>query len=110
LGSIRCALQHPEAGQAFDLSAQIAHETGIEDASVKLIAWNGYGDRNIVFSILQQERPDAIFHFTDPRYWTWLYALEHEIKTTYGIPLFIILFGMIYHIQCGMHHFTVVAI
>jgi glycosyltransferase involved in cell wall biosynthesis len=81
------ALHHPDAGKAFDLSADIARETGVEDASVKLIAWNGYGDRNILFSILQQEKPDAIFHFTDPRYWTWLYALEHEIKTTYGIPL-----------------------
>jgi len=81
------ALQHPDAGKGYDLSADIARETGIEDASVKLIAWNGYGDRNILFSMLQQERPDAIFHFTDPRYWTWLYALEHEIKTTYGIPL-----------------------
>jgi len=81
------ALQHPDAGKGYDLSADIARETGVEDASVKLIAWNGYGDRNILFSMLQQERPDAIFHFTDPRYWTWLYALEHEIKTTYGIPL-----------------------
>lgn len=81
------ALQHPDAGKGYDLSLDIARETGVEDASVKLIAWNGYGDRNILFSILQQERPDAIFHFTDPRYWTWLYALEHEIKTTYGIPL-----------------------
>ena len=81
------ALQHPDAGKGFDLSPDIVKETGVEDASVKLIAWNGYGDRNILFSILQQERPDAIFHFTDPRYWTWLYALEHEIKTTYGIPL-----------------------
>ena len=81
------ALQHPDAGKAFDISADIVKETGIEDASVKLIAWNGYGDRNILFSILQQERPDAIFHFTDPRYWTWLYALEHEIKTTYATPI-----------------------
>ena len=81
------ALQHPEAGQAFDLSAQVAEETGIEDASVKLIPWNGYGDRNILFALINQEQPDAIFHFTDPRYWTWLYALEHEIKTTFNIPL-----------------------
>jgi glycosyltransferase involved in cell wall biosynthesis len=81
------ALQHPDAGKGFDLSIDIARETGVEDASVKLIAWNGYGDRNILFSILQQERPDAIFHFTDPRYWTWLYALEHEIKTTYATPI-----------------------
>ena len=64
------ALQHPDAGKGYDLSADIARETGVDDASVKLIAWNGYGDRNILFSILQQEKPDAIFHFTDPRYWT----------------------------------------
>jgi glycosyltransferase involved in cell wall biosynthesis len=81
------ALQHPDAGKAFDLSAEVAQETGVADASVKLIPWNGYGDRNILFAIINQEQPDAIFHFTDPRYWTWLYAVEHEIKTTFGIPL-----------------------
>lgn len=81
------ALQHPEAGKGLDLSAQIAQETGVTDADVKIIPWNGYGDRNILFSLLNTERPDAIFHFTDPRYWTWLYALEHEIKTTYNIPI-----------------------
>jgi glycosyltransferase involved in cell wall biosynthesis len=52
-----------------------------------LIPWNGYGDRNILFAIINQEQPDAILHFTDPRYWTWLYAIEHEIKTTFGIPI-----------------------
>ena len=31
------ALQHPEAGKAFDLSQQIAAETGVADANVKLI-------------------------------------------------------------------------
>lgn len=81
------ALHHPDAGKAFDLSREVAQETGIEDASVKLIPWNGYGDRNILFAILNQEQPDAILHFTDPRYWTWLYALEHEIKTTFRIPI-----------------------
>ena len=81
------ALKHPEAGQAFDLSSQVAQETGITDASVKIIPWNGYGDRNILMAIINQEQPDAIFHFTDPRYWTWLYAIEHEIKTTYNIPI-----------------------
>lgn len=81
------ALQHPDAGKAFDLSADVIAATGVEDASVKLIAWNGYGDRNILFAILNQEQPDAILHFTDPRYWTWLYALEHEIKTTFQIPI-----------------------
>jgi len=81
------ALHHPDASKAFDLSADVAAATGVSDASVKLIAWNGYGDRNILFAILNQEQPDAILHFTDPRYWTWLYALEHEIKTTFRIPI-----------------------
>ena len=81
------ALQHPEHGKGVDMSAIIAQETGVDDANVKLIPWSGYGDRNVLFAILNQERPDAIFHFTDPRYWTWLYALEHELKTTYNIPL-----------------------
>ena len=81
------AINHPDAGQAFDLSQEIVKETGITDASVKLIPWNGYGDRNILFAIINQEQPDAILHFTDPRYWTWLYAIEHEIKTTFNIPI-----------------------
>jgi hypothetical protein len=81
------ALQHPEHGKGMDLSQHVAQETGVADADVKLIPWSGYGDRNVLFAILNQEQPDAIFHFTDPRYWTWLYALEHEIKTTYNIPL-----------------------
>jgi len=29
---------------------------------------------------MNQEQPDAILHFTDPRYWTWLYEMEHEIR------------------------------
>jgi hypothetical protein len=81
------ALEHPDAGKAFDLSAEVTQLTGVQDASVKLIPYNGYGDRNILFAILNQENPDAIFHFTDPRYWTWLYALEHEIKTSFAVPI-----------------------
>ena len=81
------AINHPDAGHAFDFSQEIARETGVADASVKLIPWNGYGDRNILFAVLNQEQPDAILHFTDPRYWTWLYALEHEIKTTFRVPI-----------------------
>jgi glycosyltransferase involved in cell wall biosynthesis len=32
------------------------------------------------------EKPDAILHFTDPRYWIWLYEMEHEVRQT--CPLF----------------------
>ena len=81
------ALKHPDHGKGVDLSLDVQKETGINDASVKVIPWTGYGDRNILFALLNQEKPDAILHFTDPRYWAWLYQLEHEIKTTYGTPI-----------------------
>tara|TARA_R110002012_G_scaffold45902_3_gene121692 strand:- start:28 stop:1530 length:1503 start_codon:yes stop_codon:yes gene_type:complete len=81
------ALKHPEHGKGVDLSQQIRTETGIHDASVKVVPWTGYGDRNVLFALLNNEKPDAIFHFTDPRYWDWLYQLEHEVKTTFAIPI-----------------------
>lgn len=81
------ALDHPEHGNGIDISADINRETGIDDASVKIIPWSGYGDRNILMALINAEKPDAIMHFTDPRYWTWLYALEHELKNTYEIPI-----------------------
>jgi len=81
------AVNHPDAGKMFDLSQDIQRDTGVKDANVKLVPFNGYGDRNILFAIIAAEQPDAILHFTDPRYWGWLYQLEHEIKTTFNIPL-----------------------
>jgi len=84
---IGAAVNHPDQGKMFDLSEEIQKQTGVEDADLKIIPFNGYGDRNILFAILNNEKPDAIFHFTDPRYWIWLYALEHEIKTTFNIPI-----------------------
>jgi len=81
------AQNHPDHGKMFDLSEDIQKQTGVKDADVKLIANSGYGDRNLLFQILNQVKPDAIFHFTDPRYWIWLYQLEHEIKTTFEIPI-----------------------
>jgi glycosyltransferase involved in cell wall biosynthesis len=81
------AVNHPDAGKMFDLSQEMRKETGVEDADVKLVPFNGYGDRNILFALIQAEKPDAILHFTDPRYWGWLYQLEHEIKTTFNLPI-----------------------
>ncbi len=84
---IGAAVKHPDTGKMFDLSEDVRRETGVQDADVKVIPSDGYGNRNLLFAIIQSEKPDAIFHFTDPRYWEWLYALEHEIKTSFNIPL-----------------------
>lgn len=80
------ALRHPEAGKVFDLSADINKQIGIEDASVFVEPSNGYGDAQKVRNLIKQHKPDAIFIFTDPRYWTWLFEIEREIRSK--IPIF----------------------
>ena len=74
------AIKHPDEGKAFDLSGDVGKEAGIDDAEVKLIATSGYGNADMVRQIIKNEKPDAILHFTDPRYWTWLYDIEREIR------------------------------
>ena len=79
------AIQHPEAGKGFDISPEINRIQGLNDSSVKVIASNGYGDASMLRAIIAQENPDIIVHFTDPRYWIWLYQLENEIRQS--IPM-----------------------
>jgi glycosyltransferase involved in cell wall biosynthesis len=47
---------------------------------VIIYAHNGYGNSVLIRHLLEVEKPDAILHFTDPRYWIWLYQIEHEIR------------------------------
>jgi glycosyltransferase involved in cell wall biosynthesis len=74
------AIQHPEAGKAFDISIDVNNIKGLSDSNVKVIAANGYGDPSMLRAIIAQEKPDAIVHFTDPRYWVWMYHMENEIR------------------------------
>ena len=74
------AINHPDKGKVFDLSSDTAKETGVADASVKLYPYSGYGDPGVLNYLIETEKPDAILHFTDPRFWGWLYQIEHSIR------------------------------
>ena len=74
------AVKHPDNGKGFDLSAEVNRLEGLTDSEVKVIASDGYGNPTILRQIINQEKPDAILHFTDPRYWIWLYQMENEIR------------------------------
>jgi len=74
------AVNHPEAGKIADISEELGKHIGVEDPYVRIYPQNGYGNSMIVRQIIEMEKPDAILHFTDPRYWIWLYQMEHEIR------------------------------
>jgi len=46
---------------------------------------DGYGNHEIIRSILQKERPDALWFMTDPRFYGWLWEIENEIRV--NVPM-----------------------
>jgi len=82
---VGAAINHPDQGKCFDLSEETQKVTGVEDASVKIYANNGYGNPQLLYYLLETEKPDAILHFTDPRFWGWLYQMEDQLRQ--HIPL-----------------------
>ena len=66
--SLGAAINHPEAGQRLDLSQATNQETGNTDSKVILYPNNGYGNPELIRALINNEKPDAIFFFTDPRY------------------------------------------
>ena len=79
------AVKHPDNGKCIDISEDVRKETGVKDASLKIYACSGYGNEKLLRELIQIERPDAILHFTDPRFWTWLYSIEHQLRQ--NIPI-----------------------
>ncbi len=41
---------------------------------------DGYGNADIIRTMLRTERPDLLWFMTDPRFWGWLWQIENEIR------------------------------
>ena len=79
------AIKHPEVGKIVDMSEGLS-EFGIEDGYLRVYPVDGYGSEDILREVIDRENPDAILHYTDPRFWIWFYNMESEIRR--NIPIF----------------------
>ena len=41
---------------------------------------DGYGNHEIIRSVLQKEKPDLLWFMTDPRFYEWLWEIENEVR------------------------------
>jgi hypothetical protein len=41
---------------------------------------DGFGDANIIRSLLRTEKPDILWFMTDPRFYGWLWSIANEIR------------------------------
>tara|TARA_R110002020_G_scaffold76558_1_gene193898 strand:+ start:6394 stop:7644 length:1251 start_codon:yes stop_codon:yes gene_type:complete len=41
---------------------------------------DGYGNQDMVRAMIHQQKPDILWFMTDPRFYGWLWEIEHEIR------------------------------
>ena len=81
------AIRHPEDGKIVDMNDAMRKQTGVKDAYLKIYPISGYGSADLLRAVINMELGvDAILHYTDPRFWGFLYQMEHEIRQE--IPIF----------------------
>ena len=78
--NLGAGINHPDKGKTIDLSADVNKLSKIEDAEVFIRPNDGYGDPMLLRHMMQQFKIDAIFLITDPRYFTWLFQIENEVR------------------------------
>lgn len=50
-----------------------------------IIPVDGYGTPDIIRALIRDFKPDIIWFMTDPRFWSWLWNFEHEIRA--NVPM-----------------------
>ena len=78
------AVKHPEEGKRVVVQSDENFKLP-EGSSCVLYPTTGYGNPDLLRQLINIEKPDAILHFTDPRFWVWLYQMEHEVRQ--NIPI-----------------------
>jgi glycosyltransferase involved in cell wall biosynthesis len=46
----------------------------------RIIPIDGYGSPDILRSVIRNEKPDILWFMTDPRFYTWLWEMENEVR------------------------------
>ena len=74
------AIKHPEKGKKLDISLDTDKHAGINNSRVTLYPVDGYGTPELLRQLIKVEKPDAIMLITDPRYFSWVFNMEIEIR------------------------------
>ena len=72
--------------QIFSLAGAIKHdnyelskvEPFGEDWLIQPV--DGYGNQEMMRSLIRTQKPDIVWFMTDPRFWEWLWDMENEIR------------------------------
>jgi glycosyltransferase involved in cell wall biosynthesis len=74
------SINHPDKGKRLDLCGSTNEIVGINDSNIILYPSDGYGNADMIRQLINTEKPDILMFITDPRYYSWLFQIEHEIR------------------------------
>jgi hypothetical protein len=74
------SVKTPDAGKKMDFSEAVNKEANIDDSSITVYPVDGYGTPQIIKQMIEIEKPDALFLFTDPRQFMHVWGIESEIR------------------------------
>jgi|TARA_Y100000034_G_scaffold26483_1_gene31594 glycosyltransferase involved in cell wall biosynthesis len=49
-------------------------------ADWRIFPIDGYGNHEMIRSVIQKEKPDVLWFMTDPRFYGWLWEIENEVR------------------------------
>ena len=76
------AIHHPDEGKQIDLDQDTSERTGVPGANLKMFPCSGYGSPQLIRQVLNMNPEiSGILIYTDPRFWEWLFNMEHEIRS-----------------------------
>ena len=59
---------------------QVLNDPDWDDGDLIVHPVDGYGNPDMIRSILWTEKPDILWFMTDPRFYPWLWQMENEIR------------------------------
>lgn len=69
-----------------DISNQVKQFTGVPDVKISIKAYDIYNQDSIkkqkdLLRFIEEFKPDALYHFTDPHSWYWMYEIQNLIRS-----------------------------
>jgi len=83
------AIKHPDQGKIIDMAPELEKMIGFKNY-MRIYPVGGYGDPDLIRYLINEEKPDAIMHFTDPRFWLLLYNMEAELRQVFPLLFYAI--------------------
>lgn len=75
-----------QVGGAY-LNGEVEKREINSESTITIYPRKDYGDIELVYALIKEHSIDIILHFTDPRFWGWLYQNEFSLRNIHSVKI-----------------------